>query len=53
VINDILKDPEIIKQFEARAAVPVGGSPAYFRAFLDRELNTWADVAKAANVRIN
>jgi len=53
VINDILKDPEIVKQFEARAAVPVGGSPAYFRAFLDRELNTWADVAKAANVRIN
>jgi tripartite-type tricarboxylate transporter receptor subunit TctC len=53
VVNDVLKNPEVVAQFEKRAAVPVGGSPAYFRAFIDRELKTWAGVAKAANVKIN
>lgn len=53
VVNDVLKNPAVVAQFEKRAAVPVGGSPAYFRAFIDRELKTWAGVAKAANVKIN
>jgi tripartite-type tricarboxylate transporter receptor subunit TctC len=53
VINEVLKNPAVVAQFEKRAAVPVGGSPAYFRAFIDRELKTWAKVAKAANVKIN
>jgi tripartite-type tricarboxylate transporter receptor subunit TctC len=53
VVNEVLKNPEVVAQFEKRAAVPVGGSPAYFRAFIDRELKSWADVAKAANVKIN
>jgi tripartite-type tricarboxylate transporter receptor subunit TctC len=53
VVNEVLKNPEVVAQFEKRAAVPVGGSPAYFRAFIDRELKTWAGVAKAANVKIN
>jgi tripartite-type tricarboxylate transporter receptor subunit TctC len=53
VINEVLKNPAVVAQFEKRAAVPVGGSPAYFRAFIDKELKTWAQVAKAANVKIN
>jgi tripartite-type tricarboxylate transporter receptor subunit TctC len=53
VVLEVLKDPEVVAQFEKRAAVPVGGSPAYFRAFIDKELKTWAEVAKAANVKIN
>lgn len=53
VVNEVLKNPEVVAQFQKRAAVPVGGSPAYFRAFIDRELKTWAGVAKAANVKIN
>jgi tripartite-type tricarboxylate transporter receptor subunit TctC len=53
VVVEVLKDPEVVAQFQKRAAVPVGGSPAYFRAFIDKELKTWAEVAKAANVKIN
>jgi tripartite-type tricarboxylate transporter receptor subunit TctC len=53
VVLEVLKDPEVVAQFQKRAAVPVGGSPAYFRAFIDKELKTWAEVAKAANVKIN
>ncbi len=53
VINEVLKNPKVVAQFEKRAAVPVGGSPVYFRAFIDKELKTWAAVAKKANLKIN
>jgi tripartite-type tricarboxylate transporter receptor subunit TctC len=53
VINEVLKNPKVVAQFEKRAAVPVGGSPGYFRAFIDKELKTWAAVAKKANLKIN
>ncbi|MFW8565063.1 Bug family tripartite tricarboxylate transporter substrate binding protein [Orrella sp. 11846] len=48
-----LKDPEIVEQFESRAATVGGESPEEFRAFLEKQLSTWKEVADAANVRIN
>lgn len=50
---EVLKDPEIVKQFEIRAAEPVGSTPEQFRAFVAKELKTWDEVAKAANVKVN
>lgn len=49
----VLQDPEIIAQFESRAANVGGNTPEEFRAFVEKELATWKEVAEAANVRVN
>jgi tripartite-type tricarboxylate transporter receptor subunit TctC len=51
--NEVLKEPEIIAQFEKNAATPGGGSPADFKAFLVKEMQTWQEVADKAGVKIN
>lgn len=50
---EVLKDPEIVAQFEKRAAQPGGNSPAEFQAFMEKEMATWKEVAEKANVKIN
>ena len=49
----VLQDPEIVAQFEKRAAEAGGNTPAEFRAFVEKEVATWKEVADAANVRVN
>jgi len=49
----VLQDPAMRADLVKRGAVPGGISQAEFQAFLDKELKTWAEVAKAANVKIN
>ena len=49
----VLQDPEVIQQFESRAAEAGGNSPAEFKAFVEKEMATWKEVADTANVRVN
>jgi len=49
----VLQDPAIRAEFEKRGATPVGSTPAEFKAFVEKEIKMWADVAKAAGVKIN
>lgn len=49
----ILQQPDVIEQFESRAAVAGGNSPEEFRKFVEKEMATWKQVADTANVRVN
>jgi tripartite-type tricarboxylate transporter receptor subunit TctC len=48
----IVAMPDIRERFAAQAAEPVGSSPAEFRAYIEREIKRWGEVAKAANISL-
>ncbi len=51
-IGDILQRSEVRERFTQMGIDPVGNSPAEFAKFLDDEVEKWAKVIRAANVRI-
>jgi tripartite-type tricarboxylate transporter receptor subunit TctC len=49
----IIKLPDVREKLAAQLMVPVGNSPEEFRAVIDREIERWAPVIKAADVKVN
>jgi tripartite-type tricarboxylate transporter receptor subunit TctC len=50
--NEAMKAPEVREQLTAQGWQITGGTPEQFAAFTQAELDRWAKVVKAANVRI-
>ena len=48
----IVRQPEVIKTFEASGAVAVGSTPAEFDAFLKAQMAKWGKVIKDAGIRL-
>jgi tripartite-type tricarboxylate transporter receptor subunit TctC len=49
----ILKDPDILARFKQLSTEPVGNSPEEFAAFVRTELDKYARIIKAANIRLD
>lgn len=49
-VNEILKDPEVIKRFDDLGVIPLGGTPEEMNKFFNQELEFWKEAAKAAGV---
>jgi tripartite-type tricarboxylate transporter receptor subunit TctC len=49
----IIKQPDVKQKLGATLMEPVGSSPEDFRALIGREVDRWAPVIKAANVKVN
>jgi tripartite-type tricarboxylate transporter receptor subunit TctC len=49
----ILKDPDILARFKQLSTEPVGNSPEEFAAFVRAELEKYARIIKAANIRLD
>jgi tripartite-type tricarboxylate transporter receptor subunit TctC len=50
-IAQILKLPEVRQRLVAEGAVPVGSTPQQYRHYLAEELQKWAKVARAINLK--
>ena len=50
--NEAMKSPDVRDQLTAQGWQITGGTPEQFAAFTQAELDRWAKVVKAANVRI-
>lgn len=48
----ILAMPDIREKFAAQAAVPVGGSPEQFGAYIRGEIERWAQVVRASGAKV-
>jgi tripartite-type tricarboxylate transporter receptor subunit TctC len=48
----ILKMPEIAESFAKQGAVPMGGSPQDFAAFMRAESDRWGEVVRRNNIKI-
>ena len=48
-----LLKPENRANLSKAGTRPIGGSPEDLKAFINKELNTWQKVVKAANIKIN
>lgn len=52
-VVEIVKQPAVAAKLATQLMEPVGSSPAEFRAAINGEINRWAPVIKAADVKIN
>jgi tripartite-type tricarboxylate transporter receptor subunit TctC len=50
-IEKSLAKPEIKERLKGLGAIPVGGSPAKFKAFLEKDVERWSRVIKAAGIK--
>jgi tripartite-type tricarboxylate transporter receptor subunit TctC len=51
VLNEILLDPEVVKQISDAASQVGGGTPEAFAQFIASETAKWAKVIKSANIQ--
>ena len=49
----VLKEPAVVKRLEDEGSQPLGGTPADFEAYMKSETAKWADVVKAANIKLD
>jgi tripartite-type tricarboxylate transporter receptor subunit TctC len=52
-VNEVLKEPDVRKRFEALLLQPGGGSPADMKKLVQEETKRWGDVVRAANVTVD
>jgi len=52
-VVEIIKQPAVTEKLATQLMEPVGSSPAQFRALMNGEINRWAPVIKAADVKVN
>ena len=50
-VQAALKDPDMIRQIEQRAALPAPGSPIQFAEFIKKEMDTWGEVVRATGTK--
>jgi tripartite-type tricarboxylate transporter receptor subunit TctC len=51
-LNKVLKNPEVAKKLDAQGIDVIGGSTESAKAFIDKQIITWAKVVKENNVRV-
>lgn len=51
-INAMLAESEIKERFAALGGTPMAGSPVDFKTFMEREVDKWAKVIHAANIKL-
>ena len=49
----ILRMPDIVERLSSQGAEPVGNTPEQFRAFIRSEIDKWAKLVKAANMKVD
>lgn len=53
LFNTAISSPEVSTRLESLGAQPQGGTPEKFAEFFKSEMTTWADVIKAADIKLN
>jgi tripartite-type tricarboxylate transporter receptor subunit TctC len=52
-VAEIIMQPGVREKLAAQLMEPIGSSPEELRARMDSEIERWAPVIKAANVKVN
>jgi tripartite-type tricarboxylate transporter receptor subunit TctC len=51
--NEALRDPTVREKMQVQFMEPLGTSPAEFKAVIEAEMQRWAPVIRARNIKIN
>jgi tripartite-type tricarboxylate transporter receptor subunit TctC len=51
VVNDILRQLDVMERFAALGAEPIGNTPSAFGAYIRAELDKWGKVIRSAGIR--
>jgi tripartite-type tricarboxylate transporter receptor subunit TctC len=52
-LNKVLAQPALAKQLDTEAIVPMPMSPAQFAAYVQKDFERWASVAKTQNIKLD
>lgn len=52
-VAEVLSRPDMKEKFEPNGIALVGSKPAEFKAFVDSEIDRWAEVVKAGDLKVN
>lgn len=52
-VAEAMRAPDVAEKLRAAGTEPIGGTSAEFETFLAKEIATWAQVAKANNIRLD
>lgn len=52
-VTRLLRTPDIAERLDKMAAEPAPGTPEQFGAFIRREIDKWAKVVRAANMKVD
>jgi tripartite-type tricarboxylate transporter receptor subunit TctC len=50
-VQAILKEGDVVRQIEQRAAIPAPSSPIQFADFIKKEMDTWGEVVRATGTK--
>ena len=50
-LNRVLKSPDVAQRLAGQGITVIGGTPEAARAFIDRQIDTWAQVVKDNNIK--
>jgi tripartite-type tricarboxylate transporter receptor subunit TctC len=47
-----LRQPDVVERLSGQGAEPVGNTPEEFAAFIRSEIDKWANLVRAANMKV-
>ena len=50
-LREVMRMPDILSSLEKAGLLPIGGTPEEFTAFVKKDMERWAAVVKAANIK--
>jgi tripartite-type tricarboxylate transporter receptor subunit TctC len=50
-LNKALKSPDVAARLAGQGISVIGGTPEAARTFIDRQIDTWAQVVKENNIK--
>ena len=52
-LREVMRMPDILASLDRAGLIPMGGTPEEFTAFVKKDMDRWAAVVKAANIKVD
>ena len=52
-LREVMRMPDVMASMDRAGLIPMGGTPEEFTAFVKRDMDRWAAVVKAANIKVD
>ena len=53
VVNQVIKEPAMVEAFAKLGSFPLGGTPAYFKNYMQNDIARWGKAVKASGAQVD
>lgn len=53
VVNKVIKEPAMVESFAKLGSFPLGGTPAYFKTYMQNDIARWGKAVKASGAQVD